>query len=76
MSSTLDDFFGSSETAVVECLYCGGTDGKLIAAIFDNNGPTHYCHSECKTKAQAERSAPGSRDLPDFDRDTAVNGIE
>lgn len=48
MSSTLDDFFGSSDEVVVECLFCGGTDGELVVSIQDANGPTHWHHKTCK----------------------------
>ena len=72
--SVLDDFFGDSETAVKECLYCGGTDN-LVVAINDANGPTHWCHEECRQQAEANLSI-GTEGLPDHDRDTSVNGIE
>ena len=48
--SILDDFFGDSKTAVKECLYCGGTDGNLVVATSDNNGPTLWRHEACRQK--------------------------
>ena len=73
--SILDDFFGNSEAAVKECLYCGGTEGSLIVAINDANGPTHWCHEECRQQAEANRPI-GTATLPDHDRDTSINGVE
>lgn len=76
MSSILDDFFGDSESAVKECLYCGGTDGVLIVAIEDNYGPTHWHHAECHARHMSNLAASASATMPDFDRDTAANGVE
>jgi hypothetical protein len=54
--STLSDFFGDSETAEKECLYCGGNDGELVVAVEDANGPTHWQHAECKAEADAKHA--------------------
>jgi hypothetical protein len=53
--STIDDFFGDSKTAKKECLYCGKSDGILLVAVEDANGPTHWEHGACKKEAEAKR---------------------
>lgn len=56
--TTLDDFFGSSDDAVEECLFCGGQAGKLIVAISDAYGPTHWHHKACKAADDAKKGTP------------------
>ena len=59
MSSMLNDFFGDSETAVKECLYCGGTDGELVVADSDFNGPTLWRHEACRQKYNSQPKKAG-----------------
>lgn len=81
MSTTLDDFFGDGRVAVPECLYCGAgeEEEELIVSISDVYGPTHWHHASCYQEAQKkhQRQVEASRGgLPDYDADTAVDGIE
>ena len=48
MTTTLDDFFGDSETAEEECCWCGKTDGELLPVVRDANGVTLWEHTECR----------------------------
>lgn len=57
--TTLDDFYGDgSASNTPECSFCGSQDGKLIVAIRDHYGPTHWHHVACKAKDDANKGTP------------------
>lgn len=74
--STLDDFFGSSEEAVIECLYCGGTDGELVIAIRNNDGPTHWRHEACRQAHEAGKVASFAGDPSEWASREGRDGAE
>lgn len=57
MSSTLDDFFGSSDEATPECLFCDRTDGELVVSVQDANGATHWHHEKCNAEHEVDKEA-------------------
>lgn len=78
--NVIDDFFGDGRTAEPECTFCGGNhdteQNPLEVTIRDNYGPTHWMHKQCRPAYEKERQSKIKTALPDYDADTAIDGVE